>query len=1023
MVTNVGAVGELSCRVTAAEIEATQQSYSLTGCQLDPGQIYALYVYVEDHRFNTDGTLSRTVFVKVIRSNNFAVSPVLVTLPTLNGFDVRFQATVAGRAWAMAVDAIGGSGEGKSLLPAERGVTSLSIRSLQGALGGPQCYFQDVTIDACPESAADSYQSQTLLTFCCFRPMIASFFDGSNISADEASSDLSPVLIVEDIPIVSNWINVFTVETAKFMDLNPDTVGQADCRKNDVSMGTGETLVELTNCDLVLSGAGITFYAAFVYVPWNSAQPSFHSTEVLNISNTFLWPFPRIAAFDTNGTLSVEVFPRNSGRIWARIVFASLYSSVERWNGDLNQDVLKNWQSYPDNGPHLCCDAGIGTNNRVKHFVIVICILLFSFYSSQAATWLNFSNCTFDPRTDYLPLVLTLRIGIFVEDFGNNNDGDISSIRVMKLADASNYFLVSPRLLGTAYADNFTMEYRTANAGSQCFAWCAIVLPEMVPSVPGAAVMKKAETVFGGGPTCCQSSTPITTIANNLEQWPLTNCALSMDTEYVFLMYISAGGLDGTLSSGYTFKTFGTLGHIRCLKVTLAGRNLAGWSSLSEPLITGCFLRPGSISNLREVASYQLSADQAALALAWDAPPDSVGADSAYYNVYRDQGLRQASFQLVGTTQTPFFNDTNLAAGRAYGYQALDLAGNTGEEDPCEETRLVISVGVPCQRKNLEGGLPGSSYGIAIMTTTAVGLLARAKRSKRSVASRAQGGDMSVSMEEVRAAQRAWAETIKKISKIYLSGGDYVAEATKAAGELYGYGHGNVLFKPTKAKDVQFRPEAAQALSYFVGADAIPGGIPEDHGFAINGGKGWSDVMFDNHQIDFHGNVAIAMGNYYFSSAGDGSISKVEYTFGYRKCQDGKVRICLHHSSIPYHGAASVSVEEVKAAQRAWADAIINISRVCLQGGDYVAVAAEAAGELYGYGHGNVLFKPTKAADVQFRPEAGQAMSYFVGADAVTGGIPEDHGFAINGGKGWSDAGVHLTCRTVNCIFLTSVYP
>ena len=34
-------------------------------CQTRSGQIYALYVYVEDHRFNTDGTLSRTVFVKV----------------------------------------------------------------------------------------------------------------------------------------------------------------------------------------------------------------------------------------------------------------------------------------------------------------------------------------------------------------------------------------------------------------------------------------------------------------------------------------------------------------------------------------------------------------------------------------------------------------------------------------------------------------------------------------------------------------------------------------------------------------------------------------------------------------------------------------------------------------------------------------------------------------------------------------------------------------------------------------------
>ena len=29
--------------------------------------------------------------------------------------------------------------------------------------------------------------------------------------------------------------------------------------------------------------------------------------------------------------------------------------------------------------------------------------------------------------------------------------------------------------------------------------------------------------------------------------------------------------------------------------------------------------------------------------------------------------------------------------------------------------------------------------------------------------------------------------------------GDYVREAAKAAGELYGYGHTNVLFKPTKA--------------------------------------------------------------------------------------------------------------------------------------------------------------------------------------------------------------------------------
>ena len=262
-----------------------------------------------------------------------------------------------------------------------------------------------------------------------------------------------------------------------------------------------------------------------------------------------------------------------------------------------------------------------------------------------------------------------------------------------------------------------------------------------------------------------------------------------------------------------------------------------------------------------------------------------------------------------------------------------------------------------------------------------------------------------VSEQEVRTAQKAWADAIKSISKIYLDGGDYVAAAGKAAGELYGYGHTNVMFKPTKAKDIPFRPDASQAMSYFVGAKAVSDGITEDGGFAINGGKGWSDVVFDNHQIDLNGNVAIAMGTYYFTSAADGSKTKVEYTFGYKKNADGKVRIFLHHSSVPFEAppSNSVSEQEVRTAQKAWADAIKSISKIYLDGGDYVAAAGKAAGELYGYGHTNVLFKPTKAKDVPFRPDASKAMSYFVGAKAVSHGIAEDGGFAINGGKGWSD--------------------
>merc|ERR1712039_1057574 len=157
-----------------------------------------------------------------------------------------------------------------------------------------------------------------------------------------------------------------------------------------------------------------------------------------------------------------------------------------------------------------------------------------------------------------------------------------------------------------------------------------------------------------------------------------------------------------------------------------------------------------------------------------------------------------------------------------------------------------------------------------------------------------------ISGEEVQKAQAAWASAIKSISKTYLGGGDYVAAAGKAAGQLYGYGREDVLFKPTKAAQAQFRPSAADAMSYFVGHQAVEGGHAEDSGFAINGGKGWSDVRFENHQTKLTGDVAIAMGNYYFTCAQTGSETKVEYTFGYKKSEDGHLRIFLHHSSVPY---------------------------------------------------------------------------------------------------------------------------
>mmetsp|Transcript_58987 Transcript_58987/g.97519 ORF Transcript_58987/g.97519 Transcript_58987/m.97519 type:complete len:257 (+) Transcript_58987:62-832(+) len=176
----------------------------------------------------------------------------------------------------------------------------------------------------------------------------------------------------------------------------------------------------------------------------------------------------------------------------------------------------------------------------------------------------------------------------------------------------------------------------------------------------------------------------------------------------------------------------------------------------------------------------------------------------------------------------------------------------------------------------------------------------------------------TISQEEVLTAQTNWASAIKTISAVYAEGGDFIGTAAEAAGELYGYGKTNVLFKPTKATNHPFRPTAEQAMSYFVGAEAMKNDKfkGEDAGFAINGGKGWKSVVFRNHKVDLNGPTAQAMGDYVFTDATSGDEVRVEYTFGYKRNDDSNVRIYLHHSSVPYTPASPtpITLEEAKAA-------------------------------------------------------------------------------------------------------------
>ena len=150
-----------------------------------------------------------------------------------------------------------------------------------------------------------------------------------------------------------------------------------------------------------------------------------------------------------------------------------------------------------------------------------------------------------------------------------------------------------------------------------------------------------------------------------------------------------------------------------------------------------------------------------------------------------------------------------------------------------------------------------------------------------------------ITTEDVAQAQQLWAEGIVAIGDAYTGKGDFIKAAEDHLDTLYNFEAGDVLFKPTKAADAQFRPDRESALSYFVGGNDM---FAEDHGFAI---QPWTKVRFENMGTYLHGDYAVAMGNYFFTQT-DGTEVKVEYTFGYNKMADGTLKINLHHSSLPF---------------------------------------------------------------------------------------------------------------------------
>ncbi len=156
--------------------------------------------------------------------------------------------------------------------------------------------------------------------------------------------------------------------------------------------------------------------------------------------------------------------------------------------------------------------------------------------------------------------------------------------------------------------------------------------------------------------------------------------------------------------------------------------------------------------------------------------------------------------------------------------------------------------------------------------------------------------NQAITETEVLAAQQAWCKALVDISQTADKSGQPAAKALaeKVIDAAYGYQMGAVLFKPTLTVAPQtFRTTRAGALAYFVGGDSA---FPKDTGFAL---KGWKACESKNAAVFIAGDSATTMGNVMITGK-DGKVTTVDKTWKFVKDDAGKLRIVVHHSSLPY---------------------------------------------------------------------------------------------------------------------------
>jgi hypothetical protein len=156
-----------------------------------------------------------------------------------------------------------------------------------------------------------------------------------------------------------------------------------------------------------------------------------------------------------------------------------------------------------------------------------------------------------------------------------------------------------------------------------------------------------------------------------------------------------------------------------------------------------------------------------------------------------------------------------------------------------------------------------------------------------------------ITVQDVNAAQQGWCDALLSISKANAEGGDYKAIANGVLSNTYNYDNGTVLFNPTLTFGAQnFRLDKEGAAAYFIGGNPK---YPNDTGFAL---KPWVSCSYtnagNNAGVLIEGEIAAAMGNVVLIDA-TGNETTVDKFFAFKRGADGKLRIIVHKSSLPFN--------------------------------------------------------------------------------------------------------------------------